>query len=309
MSRLARRIRISLPAQTLELRDARGTLLARYAVSTGAKGAGEQRGSYQTPRGRHIVRARIGAGQPINTVFVGRRPTGEIWTPALGEAFPGRDWILTRILWLSGREVGFNRLGMVDTMRRYIYLHGTPDDQVLGTPGSHGCVRMGNADIVELFDGVTAGTAVDIVEYRMDAGDWSRLGNAAYAIREQVFIREQGVPEELELDEYDPVSNHVVARGPAGEAIGTARLLADGRVGRFAVLPAWRGKGVGQALMDALLDAARGDPALGFRVGETTLELHSQLQAAGFYRGFGFAETGQPYMEAGLPHVTMTRTL
>lgn len=303
------RIRISLPAQTLELRDRRGTLLARYAVSTGAKGAGERRGSYQTPRGRHIIRARIGAGQAINTVFVGRRPTGEIWTPALGEAFPGRDWILTRILWLSGREVGFNRLGLVDTMRRYIYLHGTPDDQVLGAPGSHGCVRMGNVDIVELFERVSVGTAVDIVEYRLDAGDWARLGTEAYAIREQVFIKEQGVPEELELDEHDPLSHHVVARGPDGQAIGTARLLADGRVGRFAVLPQWRGKGVGQALMDGLLDAARSDASLGFRVGETLLELHSQVQAAGFYRSFGFAETGAPYMEAGLPHVTMTRTL
>jgi lipoprotein-anchoring transpeptidase ErfK/SrfK len=132
-------------------------------VSTAANGPGELGGSYCTPRGRHIIRAKIGAGQPENTVFVRRRPTGEIYTPELGEAFPKRDWILTRILWLSGCEPGFNRLGDVDTMRRFIYIHGSPDGVEMGVPGSHGCVRMRNSDMIDLFDRVEPGTSVEIV--------------------------------------------------------------------------------------------------------------------------------------------------
>lgn len=156
-------ININIPTQTLELLDTAGALLKRYAVSTAANGAGEENGSYCTPRGRHIIRAKIGAGQPVNAVFVKRRPTGEIYTPELGAAFPGRDWILTRILWLSGCEPGFNRLGNRDTMRRYIYLHGTPDSTVLGKPGSKGCVRLRNADLLELFDLIAVGTEVNLL--------------------------------------------------------------------------------------------------------------------------------------------------
>jgi lipoprotein-anchoring transpeptidase ErfK/SrfK len=153
---------ISIPEQSLALFEA-SRCTRRYVVSTAAKGAGERRGSFCTPRGRHVVRARIGSGAAENTVFVGRRPTGEIYSPALAERFPGRDWILTRILWLSGCEVGFNRLGDVDTMRRYIYIHGSPDTAPIGVPGSLGCVRMRNADIVELFQRVPAGTEVSIL--------------------------------------------------------------------------------------------------------------------------------------------------
>ncbi|WP_131111101.1 L,D-transpeptidase [Sulfuricystis thermophila] len=156
-------IRISLPAQTLELFAANGELLRRYSVSTAGKGAGEQRGSFCTPRGKHIIRAKIGAGAPANTVFVRRRPTGELWTPELAAAHPGRDWILTRILWLSGCEPGKNRLGEVDTMRRYIYIHGSPDTVAMGVPASHGCIRMRNADIIELFELVPPYTVVEII--------------------------------------------------------------------------------------------------------------------------------------------------
>lgn len=156
-------IRIDVPTQTLELRDDRGEVLRRYVVSTGARGVGEKCGSYCTPRGHHIVRAKIGAGQPPGAVFVQRRPTGEVYGPELDARFPGRDWILTRILWLSGREPGFNRLGDVDTMRRFIYIHGTPDDIPLGQPGSKGCVRMRNIDIIDLFERVPIGTRVEIV--------------------------------------------------------------------------------------------------------------------------------------------------
>lgn len=156
-------IRISIACQELTLFDDDQELI-RYPVSTGERGVGEESGSYRTPRGQHLIRAKIGAGQVANTVFVARRPSGEIYTPELGQAFPERDWILTRILWLSGCDLAFNRMGCVDTMRRYIYIHGSPDSVVMGKPGSHGCIRMRNADIVDLFDRIAPYTPVDIDE-------------------------------------------------------------------------------------------------------------------------------------------------
>jgi lipoprotein-anchoring transpeptidase ErfK/SrfK len=135
-----------------------------YSVSTAKNGPGEKNGSFCTPRGSHIVRAKIGSGQPVNTVFVRRRPTGEVWSPELHAKYPGRDWMLTRLLWLSGCQPGFNRLGDVDTMRRYIYIHGSPDSAQMGKPGSIGCVRMRNRDILELFERVAPYTPVEIRE-------------------------------------------------------------------------------------------------------------------------------------------------
>ena len=158
------RIRVDLARQHLELFGTDGACIRRYAVSTGERGAGERSGSLCTPRGRHRIRARIGAGAPAGAVFRGRRPTGELWTPAFAAAHPGRDWILSRILWLCGEEPGRNRGGEVDTMRRYIYLHGTGDDQPMGVARSHGCVRMRNRDIIELFELVPGGTVVEIFE-------------------------------------------------------------------------------------------------------------------------------------------------
>ena len=158
------RINIKIMSQHLDIIDDRGSIIKRYAISTSKNGVGEQNGSYCTPRGSHIVRAKIGAGRPLNTVFVERRPTGEVYGPELARSFPKRDWILTRILWLSGCERGVNRLGKVDTMRRAIYIHGSPDAAEMGKPGSHGCVRMRNADIVELFDLVPVRTPVEIHE-------------------------------------------------------------------------------------------------------------------------------------------------
>jgi lipoprotein-anchoring transpeptidase ErfK/SrfK len=157
-----RRVEISIPEQSLVLLE-NGHVLKRYPVSTSRNGPGEREGSFCTPRGEHVVRAKIGAGQPMKAVFVERRPTGEIWTPELAERFPERDWILTRILWLSGREPGKNRLGKVDTMRRYIYIHGSPDTAQMGKPGSIGCIRMRNADIAELFELVPPYSPVRIV--------------------------------------------------------------------------------------------------------------------------------------------------
>ncbi|UUY06857.1 L,D-transpeptidase [Pseudomonas sp. J452] len=141
-----------------------GHLLLRLAVSTALNGAGERSGSNCTPRGRHQVRAKIGEGLPLGAVLRGRRWTGEVWSPELHQQFPGRDWILTRILWLSGCEPGINRLGAVDTFRRYIYLHGTPDTEPLGVPLSHGCVRLRNADLLQLFPRVPLHCAVLIDE-------------------------------------------------------------------------------------------------------------------------------------------------
>jgi len=154
---------IKLHAQQLDLIE-NNCLLKRYTISTGSNGIGEENNSGKTPRGLHCIRAKIGAHQAVNTVFKGRRPTGEIYSPHLSLQYPDRDWILSRILWLSGLESQKNRSGNVDTMRRYIYIHGTPDSVTLGIPGSKGCVRMRNADIIELFDLVPVGITVHMLE-------------------------------------------------------------------------------------------------------------------------------------------------
>lgn len=158
------RIEISIQHQTLTLFDNFGGVKAKYRVSTATNGVGCLKDSGCTPLGEHVIRAKIGSGLAPNTVFVGRRPTGEICTPELMAEFANRDWILTRILWLSGKEVGKNRLGNVDTMQRYIYIHGTPDATDMSKIGSHGCVRMRNADVIELFELVEVGTQVLILE-------------------------------------------------------------------------------------------------------------------------------------------------
>lgn len=158
------RIRINIGKQVLDFINDDGLLVKRYTISSAKNGVGEQNGSFRTPRGKHIVRAKIGSGHPANTVFVERRPTGEVYNPELARQYPKRDWILTRILWLSGCEPGYNRLGKVDTMRRAIYIHGSPDSVEMGKPGSHGCIRMRNQDVIELFDLVPIRTLVEIVE-------------------------------------------------------------------------------------------------------------------------------------------------
>ena len=156
-------IGIDLTRQTLQLLGPDG-VVREYSVSTGKNGIGEQLDSGCTPRGRHSIAEMIGAGEPPDTVFVGRAPTGEIYDPALRRQYPGRDWILTRIIWLQGEEPGFNRGGTVDTYSRYIYIHGAPDDVRMGVPGSAGCIRMRNPDVVELFDLVAEGCEVNLYE-------------------------------------------------------------------------------------------------------------------------------------------------
>lgn len=166
-------LRISISQQTLDVFDTYSgaetdALLLKksiksYAISSAFNGVGCEKNSGKTPLGQHIIRAKIGTDEPLNTVFVGRRPTGEIYTTELANLQPHRDWILTRILWLSGAEKGVNRLGQVDSMQRYIYIHGTPDSEPMGIPLSHGCIRMRNQDIVELFEMVAVQTPVEII--------------------------------------------------------------------------------------------------------------------------------------------------
>jgi len=153
------RITVDVATQTLQV-ERRGDIVFSTPIATASNGVGEHNGSECTPRGWHVIRAKIGGGCVANTVFRGRRATGEIYTPALRQQLPERDWILTRILWLSGLEPGFNRLHKVDTLRRYIYIHGCPDEDVMGVPSSHGCIKMHNAELIALFDLVPVGTRV-----------------------------------------------------------------------------------------------------------------------------------------------------
>lgn len=268
------RIQIRLDRQQLDLFGTDGALIRRYPVSTARNGAGEQNGSGSTPRGLHQIRAVIGRGLPGETVFKGRRPTGQSWSPALVAAHPGQDWILGRILWLSGREPGRNRLGRVDSMARYIYIHGTGHDQALGVPLSHGCVRMSIGDVQELADLVQAGTPVDIREDappELTVVDWGAGRALVMPLRLAVFVAEQGVPVDMELDEFDPLSRHAVGRNSVGEVVATGRLLPDGHLGRMAVRRDCRGQGLGRKVLEALLAEAA-------RAGVGPLMLHAQTK-------------------------------
>jgi len=154
-------ININISEQTLVLFKNNKAVLT-YLISSAKKGTGQEFGSEKTPLGIHIVRAKIGSNLPVNAVFKGRRYTGEIYDSKLADQFPQRDWILSRILWLSGTEVGRNRLGSVDSMRRYIYVHGTPDTEPMGIAASHGCIRMKNKELIHLYDQVHPGCLVNI---------------------------------------------------------------------------------------------------------------------------------------------------
>ena len=158
-----RSLHINISEQTLSLLD-HDQVFKRFSISSALNGSGQLEGSGQTPLGAHYIRAKIGEGTKLNTVFVGRRNTGEIYDASLAAQYPSRDWILTRILWLCGQEVGFNRLGKVDSMARYIYIHGTPDSEPMGEAKSHGCIRMRNEDVLELYNWVPARCPVMIVQ-------------------------------------------------------------------------------------------------------------------------------------------------
>lgn len=138
-------------------------IIQSYSVSTALNGSGQKMNSGCTPLGQHRVRIKIGASCPINAVFRSRRFTGEIYSQDLSAQFPDRDWILSRIIWLTGNESGFNRGGDVDTLRRYIYIHGCPDSEPMGIAKSHGCIRMRNTDLIHLFDQISVGTEINIL--------------------------------------------------------------------------------------------------------------------------------------------------
>jgi lipoprotein-anchoring transpeptidase ErfK/SrfK len=157
-------IEINIHEQTLRLVSGDG-VLREYPVSTAKNGPGETMDSECTPRGEHIVAEKIGEECEPDTIFVARKPTGEIYKPQLREQAPERDWIVTRILWLSGKEPGRNQGGKVDSYHRYIYIHGSPEDVEIGKPGSRGCIRMRNTDVIELFRQISIGTTVLINEY------------------------------------------------------------------------------------------------------------------------------------------------
>lgn len=301
------RINVYLDRQELELLDPSGGVTRTFAVSTAANGAGELYGSERTPRGLHVVRAKIGAGCAPNAVFVRRRPTGERWTPQLAAIHPGRDWMLTRILWLSGREPGFNRGGRVDSLRRKIYIHGTGDEATLSVPRSHGCIRMRNTDVIELFDRIDVNCSVDIVEssglpYRVRVTRWADDHELLRDIRHAVFVVEQRVSPDLEWDGRDVDCLHAIAEDAGGEAIGCGRLLPDGMIGRVAVMPPWRGRGVGSRIISRLIEVAR-------YAGFERVALNAQVRAVGFYGRHGFVATGAEFIEAGIAHQTMQRSL
>ena len=156
-------IEINIKRQTLYLSVA-NQVLRKYSVSTAKNGCGELAGSECTPRGRHVISEKIGAGCAVNSIFVGRQVTGQLYHPGLRRRFPDRDWILTRILRLRGQESGINQGGNVDSHERFIYIHGSPDEVSMGIPGSKGCIRMHNQNIIELFDLVAPDTPVMIAE-------------------------------------------------------------------------------------------------------------------------------------------------
>ncbi|MBS1156373.1 MAG: hypothetical protein H6R07_2297 [Proteobacteria bacterium] len=300
------RLIIDLARQNLSLFDDVGALLREYPVSTARLGAGEQKGSYQTPRGRHVIRAKIGAGLPYGAALVGRRPTGEICTIEHLAQMPERDWILSRILWLSGSQPGFNQLGNCDTMARYIYIHGTPDEEPMGVPQSHGCIRMRNADVIDLFERVSVGTEVLIVpENAADPAsfplvqlEWRKGRAALSSIRQTVFVEEQGVPAEIELDSADAGATHFLIWDWQGRPAACARLLAEGKVGRMAVLPQWRGQGLGERLLQAVMQEAK-------MRGWFELRAAAQASVTGFYAKAGFEPVGDPFEAAGIAHQMM----
>ena len=156
-------IKISISKQQLILFGEEDSI-KQYSISTAKNGSGERKNSECTPRGEHIITEKIGQGAKENSVFVGRIETNELYNSKLRDFHPRRDWILTRILWLSGTEEGKNKGGDVDSHDRYIYIHGSPEDIEMGRPGSRGCIRMRNSDVIELFNLVNVGTRVTISE-------------------------------------------------------------------------------------------------------------------------------------------------
>lgn len=295
-------ILVDLPAQRLTLFAADGAVLRDYAVSTAARGCGEQKGSFQTPRGRHVIRAMIGAGLPSGAVLKGRRPTGEICMPERVAQEPQRDWILSRILWLSGCQPGFNRLGERDTMRRYIYIHGTPDSEPMGEPRSHGCIRMRNAELIELFDLVKPGTVVVIRAEDSDVANKFPCSCVNWRLGQQAVAAIRMAVPEIRGDEQDDTARHLLIWNGSGEAVACARLSRQGYLGAVGVMPAWRGHGLGQRLLEIAVEAAR-------ETGWKELRLFASAENAGFFARQGFEPVGDRFDLDGVLHQAMRRFL
>ncbi len=158
---MIRHLYISIAQQRLFFFE-NGKCTENLLISTAKNGVGEVANSYCTPRGWHSIADIIGKDAPINTVFKARQPTGQIYNTELEQLFPEQDWILTRIIRLAGKEIGFNQGGNCDTYQRFIYIHGCADKAPLGTPASHGCIRMANQDIIRLCDLICFGDSVFI---------------------------------------------------------------------------------------------------------------------------------------------------
>jgi lipoprotein-anchoring transpeptidase ErfK/SrfK len=148
---------VSVPDQTLALIDD-GVVVARFPVSTSKFGLGDGSGSYATPLGTLAIASKIGGNAPLGTVFKSRKPTGEILRPNA----PGRDPIVTRILWLRGLEKQNAR-----AFARNIYIHGTPEERLIGRPASYGCIRMRSRDVAQLFAAVGVGTKIEVANARL----------------------------------------------------------------------------------------------------------------------------------------------
>jgi len=155
---------VGVKSQTLRYYDGSGLLARQYSVSTAKFGVGEQKNSYQTPRGWHKVCEKIGDGAEKDTIIFRQKITPWKYSETLHQQYPNKDWILTRVLWLCGMEPGLNQGGDVDSYDRYIYIHGAGAHVPFGTPSSLGCVRMKSDDVIELFDHTAVGTDVYIDE-------------------------------------------------------------------------------------------------------------------------------------------------
>lgn len=135
-----------------------------YRISSAKNGIGNSAGSGKTPLGVHRIAEKIGAGAKPNTIFLGRKDSGKTATILKDPIDSEDDYVTSRILWLEGLEPGINKGKGIDSKQRYIYIHGTPEEGLIGTPASHGCIRLYNKDVIELFDVVSAGTLVVIAE-------------------------------------------------------------------------------------------------------------------------------------------------
>ncbi len=147
---------VSIKEQVLYHRRRTGVWLS-FAISTSAFGTGNEKNSFKTPLGKHRICAKIGDDMPVYTAFHGREPVGTFDPES---DYLDRDWILSRILWLDGCEPGKNKGGRMDSKHRYIYIHGTHEEDKLGTPASHGCIRMSNLDILDMFEHAFVGERV-----------------------------------------------------------------------------------------------------------------------------------------------------